>query len=92
MRTYDNIQKIVIGQGDDYVNVCLIDYPDFKNSYVIIPTDLGKQQAPDVDPKAIKQISFTGNLNQRARAIMFFIIKETKETIVDFSQKTVKDL
>ena len=92
MRTYDNIQKILTGQGDDYVNVCLIDYPDFKNPYLVIPTDLGKQQAPDVDPKAIKQISFTGNLNQRARAIMFFIIKETKETIVDFSQKTVKDL
>ena len=30
MRTYDNIRKIVAGQGDDYVNVCLIDYPDFK--------------------------------------------------------------
>ena len=42
MRTYDNIQKIVTGQGDDYVNVCLIDYPDFKNPYLIIPTDLGK--------------------------------------------------
>ena len=92
MRTYDNIQKIVTGQGDDYVNVCLIDYPDFKNSYVIIPTDLGKQQALDVDPKAIKQTNFTGNLNQRARAIIFFIIKEAKETIVDFSQETLKDL
>ena len=92
MRTYDNIRKIVTGQGDDYVNVCLIDYPDFKNSYVIIPTDLGKQQALDVDPKAIKQTNFTGNLNQRARAIIFFIIKEAKETIVDFSQETLKDL
>ena len=92
MRTYDNIRKIVTGQGDDYVNVCLIDQPDFKNSYVIIPTDLGKQQALDVDPKAIKQTNFTGNLNQRARAIIFFIIKEAKETIVDFSQETLKDL
>ena len=92
MRTYDNIRKVVTGQGDDYVNVCLIDYPDFKNPYLIIPTDLGKQQALHVDPKAIKQINFTGNLNQRARAIMFFIIKEAKETIVDFSQETLKDL
>ena len=59
---------------------------------MIIPTDLGKQQALDVDPKAIKQTNFTGNLNQRARAIIFFIIKEAKETIVDFSQETLKDL
>ena len=92
MRTYDNIRKVVTGQGDDYVNVCLIDYPDFKNPYLIIPTDLGKQQALHVDPKAIKQINFTGNLNQKARAIIFFIIKEAKETIVDFSKETLKDL
>ena len=26
MRTYDNIQKIVIGQGDDYTTGCLLDY------------------------------------------------------------------
>ena len=66
--------------------------PWFQNPCLIIPTDLGKQQALDVDPKAIKQINFTGNLNQRARAIIFFIIKEAKETIVQFSQETLKDL
>ena len=66
--------------------------PWFQNPCLIIPTDLGKQQALDVDPKAIKQINFTGNLNQRARAIIFFIIKKAKETMVEFSQETLKDL
>ena len=27
MRTYDKIRKIGTGQGDDYTNVCLLDYP-----------------------------------------------------------------
>ena len=66
--------------------------PWFQNPCLIIPTDLGKQQALDVDPKAIKQINFTGNLNQRARAIIFFIIKKAKETMVEFSQETLNDL
>ena len=31
MRTYDNIQKIATGQGDDYTFSCLLDYPYFKD-------------------------------------------------------------
>ena len=26
---YDNIQKSVVGQGDDYTTGCLLDYPYF---------------------------------------------------------------
>ena len=33
---YDNIRKIVIGQGDDYITGCLIDYPYFKSYYKLI--------------------------------------------------------
>ena len=29
MRTYDNIQKIATGQGDDYTTGCLLDYNYF---------------------------------------------------------------
>ena len=54
--------------------------------------DLNKQQALDADPKAIQQINFTGNLDWAAGATMFFIIEEAKETILDFSQGTVKVL
>ena len=31
LRTYDNIQKIATGQGDDYTTGCLLDYLHFKN-------------------------------------------------------------
>ena len=30
IKTYENTRKNAIGQGDDYINGCLIDYPCFK--------------------------------------------------------------
>ena len=48
--TYEN-RKIAAGQGDDYTNGCLLDYPYFKDSYKMIAVDLSKQQAIDADPR-----------------------------------------
>ena len=56
--------------------------------YKTIAKDLSKQQAPDADPKTIQQINFTGNLAQQAT--IFVIIEKAKETVLDFSQGTVK--
>ena len=50
----------------------------------LIAIDLSKKQAPDVDPKALQQINFTGNLNRVEDAKMLFIIKEAKEIVLDF--------
>ena len=58
----------------------------------MIAIDLSKQQALDPDPKKIQQINFTANLDRDGDATMFFIIEEAKETILDFSQRTVKVL
>ena len=55
---------------------------------MMIAIDLIKQQALDADPKAIQQISFTGNLE--AQATIFFIIEEPKETVSGFSQGNVE--
>ena len=89
-KTYENIRKITIGQGDDYTTGCLLDYSYFKNHYKMIAIDLSKQQARDADPRAIQQISFTAYLDRAGNATMFFIIQEAKETVLDFSQRTVK--
>ena len=35
----------------------------------------------DVDPKAIQQINFTGNLEQHGNTEIFFLTGESKETI-----------
>ena len=96
MKTYVDIWKVSTGQGDDYIAGCLLDYPYFKEHYELIAIDLIKQQALDADPKPIQQINFTGNLNQgrniNDNTTMFLIIEETKETVLGFSQGTVKVL
>ena len=58
----------------------------------MIAIDLSKQQAWDADPKAIEHISFTANLDRDDGTTMFFIIEQAKETVLDFSQGTVKVL
>ena len=90
--TFDNIRKIAIGQGDDNTTGCLLDYPYFANTYKMIAVDLSRQQALDVDPRAIQQISFTANLDRAGNTRVYFILEEEKETILDFSQGTVKVL
>ena len=62
--TYDNIRKIATGDGNDYTTGCLLGYNYFKKYYKMIATDVSKQQTLDADPKAIKQINFTGNIEQ----------------------------
>ena len=49
----------------------------------MIVIDLSKQQTIDSDPKAIQQVSFTGNPENQSTT--FFIIKESKETVLDLS-------
>ena len=60
----------------------------------MIAIDLNKQQARDAGAKTIQQINFTGNLarDRNANTTIFFIVKESKETILDFSQGTLRVL
>ena len=88
--TYENIRKIAIGQGDDYTTGCLLDYNYFKKYFQMIAINLSNQQALDADPKAIQPINFTGNLDRVGQTAMFFIIEEANQTVLDFSQGTVK--
>ena len=58
----------------------------------MIAVDLSKQQALDTDPRAIQQINFIANLDRAGNTRAYFILEEAKETILDFSQGTVKVL
>ena len=91
-KTYENNRNIATGQGDDYTTGYLLDYPYFKENYKMIAIDLSKKQVLDGDPRAIQQINFTENLDRARNTTMFFIIDEVKETILYFSQGTVKVL
>ena len=79
LRTYNVIQKIASGQGNDYATGCLLD-----NIYTLdlVDADLSKQEALDADPEAVQKISFTRNLND-TNANIVFIVEEAKETILD---------
>ena len=90
--TYEIIRKIATGQEDDYTTGCLLDYPYFKDINKMIAVDLNKQQALDANPRANQQINFTANLDRAGNTRIFFILEETKETKLDFSQGTVKVL
>ena len=58
----------------------------------MVAVDLSKQQALDADPRVIKQINFTANLDRAGNTRVYFILEEAKETILDFPQGTVKVL
>ena len=90
--TYENNRKIASGQGDGCTTGCLLDCAYFRDSYKIIAIDLSNQQVLDADPRAIHQINFTENLDRANNARIFFILEEAKETVLDFSQGTVKVL
>ena len=75
-------------QGDDYTTGCFLHFPYFQKSYKFMARNLSKQQAFDVDPKAMQQINFTGNIDWAGNATMFFIIEEAKgATIFDFHKE-----
>ena len=59
----------------------------------MIAINLSKPQALDTDPRATQQINFTVNLAWHpiiANTPMLLIIEETKQTVLDFAQRTVK--
>ena len=70
----------------------MLDYSYFKENYKLTAIDLSKQQALDADPGAIQQTYLTTNLDRVGNTIMFFIIEKARETVLDFSQETVKVL
>ena len=90
MKTFEKLQ--LIKEMTTQLDYSLLDYSYFKKHYKMLAIGLSKQQALDADPKAIQQINFTGNISGNNNIFIFFIIEEGKETILDFSQGTMKVL
>ena len=70
----------------------MLDHNDRKKQNKIIAIDLSKRQSLHADPKAIQQTNCTGSLGRTGKTTKFLIIKEAKETILDFPQRTVRVL
>ena len=67
-----------------------MDFAYFEKNYKLISADLRKQKALDADPKAIQQIFFTGKTDNRIR--VYYILEQSKETILVFFKVTTKVL
>ena len=59
-----------------------------KKNYKLIAADLRKQKALNADSKAIQQIIFTGKAHNVIR--VYYILEQSKETILEFSKGTAK--
>ena len=57
---------------------------------MIIAADLSKQKALYGDSRAIQQIIFTGKASKYV--MVYYILEQSKETILQFSKETTKVL
>ena len=73
----------------------LLDFAYFEKNYRLIAADLSKQKALDVDSRAIQQIVFTGKINagvNNTRIIIYYILEQSNEAVLEFSKGTTKVL
>ena len=66
-----------------------------KKKYRLIAADLSKQKALDTDSRAIQHIIFTGKIKsteENTRVIIYYILEQSKETMLEFSKGTTKVL
>ena len=74
-------------QQDKVMIIVLVVYQIFTGCFI------SKQKALDADSRAIQQIIFTGKITatqNNTRIIIYYILKQSKETILDFSKETIK--
>ena len=87
--------KISTRQGDNYKTGCLLDFTYFEKNYRLIAVDLSKQKTLDADSRAIQQIIFTGKIkatDPNTRVIIYYILEQSKETVLEFFKRTTKVL
>ena len=90
IKQYNEDRKVSTGHGDDYTTGCLLDFAYFEKNYRLIAADLSKQKALDADPRVIQQIIFTGKAS--GNIAIYYILEQSKETILEFSRGTTNIL
>ena len=66
-----------------------------KKNYRLIAVDLSKQIALDADSRATQQIIFTGKITatqNNTRVIIYYILEQSRKTILEFSKGTTEVL
>ena len=85
---YRELKKVIIGKGEDYTTGSLLDYDYFKKHYKLVAVDLSKKKELDADPRAIQQIEFKYILE--TISTIYWVLKKSKEIILEFYKGTVK--
>ena len=73
-----------------FIRFCL-----FEEKYKLIVADICKQKSLDADSRAIQQIIFPGKIDVEAantRVTIYYFLKKSKETILQFSIGIIKFL
>ena len=78
----------MIGKGEDNTTGSLFDFNYFNKNYKLVAVDLSKQKELDPDPRAIQQIEFKYMLG--TNSTIYWVLKKSRETILDFYKGTVK--
>ena len=84
---YGELKKVMIGKGEDYTTVSLLDYDYFSKLYKLVAVDLSEQKELDADPGAIQQVEFKYMLE--TNSTIYWVFKKSKETILEFYKGTV---
>ena len=85
---YTELKKVMIGKGENYTTGSLLDFNYFDKHYKLVAVDLSKQKELDADPRAIQQIEFKYMLG--TNSTIYWVLEESKETILEFYKGTVK--
>ena len=73
----------------------MLDFAYFEKNYRLIEADLSKKKALDADLRAIQKIIFTGKIKAAAdntRVIIYYILEQSKEIILEFAKTATKVL
>ena len=73
----------------------MLDFAYFEKNYRLIEADLSKQKALDADLRAIQKIIFTGKIKAAAdntRVIIYYVLEQSKEIILEFAKTATKVL
>ena len=79
----------------NYTTGCLLDFAYFLKNCRLTVADLSKQKALDANSRAIQKIIFTGKIKAteaNTKVTIYYILEQSKETILEFSKGTTKVL
>ena len=85
---YRELEKVMIGKGEDYTTGSLLDFNYFDKHYKLVAVDLSKQKELYADPRTIQQIEFKYMLG--INSTIYWVLEKSKDTILEFYKGTVK--